>query len=59
VEPGDIVRADVDGVVVCPIGLAEEVIETAIKGRQVDEKCRQDLEAGHAIKETFAKWRGK
>jgi len=59
VEPGDIVRADVDGVVICPIGLAEQVIEAAYKGREVDEKCRQDLLAGHGVKETFAKWRGK
>lgn len=59
VEPGDIVRGDVDGVVVCPAGLAEQVIEAAFKGRQVDEKCRQDLEAGRSVKETFATWRGK
>ncbi|UZJ56713.1 hypothetical protein CBS101457_006033 [Exobasidium rhododendri] len=59
VAPGDIVRADVDGVVVCPLGLAEQVIDAAKKGREVDAKCRQDLQAGLGVKETFAKWRGK
>lgn len=58
VEPGDIVRADVDGVVVVPIAMADKVIELALKGREVDENCRKDLLAGRGVKETFAKWRG-
>lgn len=59
VSPGDIVRADLDGVVICPVDLAEKVIELATKGREVDENCKQDLLKGNPIKETFAKWRGK
>lgn len=57
VEPGDVVRGDVDGVVVCPQSLVEKVIELATKSREVDAKCRQDLEQGKGVKETFAKWR--
>lgn len=57
VEPGDIVRADVDGVVVCPLGMADQVIELALRGREVDARCREDLLAGRGVKETFAKWR--
>jgi regulator of RNase E activity RraA len=49
----------VDGVVICPKDLAEEVIELATKGREVDARCKEDLLAGKAVKETFAKWRGK
>lgn len=48
-----------DGVVVCPRGMADQVIQAALKGREVDDNCRQDLLAGHGVKETFAKWRGK
>ena len=59
VSPGDIVRADVDGVVVCPIDLAEKVIQLAAKGREVDGNCKEDLLKGNPVKETFAKWRGK
>lgn len=59
VAPGDIVRADVDGVVICPQGLAEQVIELATKLRQVDANCKKDLLAGKGVQETFAKWRGK
>lgn len=31
----------------------------AEKGREVDEKCRKDLEEGKGVKETFKKYRGK
>lgn len=59
VNPHDLVLADMDGVVIIPPSMAEEVIQLAQKGREVDEKCMQDLKDGKGIKETFAKWRGK
>lgn len=59
VHPADIIRGDVDGVVVCPYGLAAQVIELATKAREVDARCKEDLLAGKGVKDTFAKWRGK
>ena len=51
--------ADEDGVVVVPRSNMEEVLKLCIKGREVDGKCMQDLNAGRSVKETFAKHRGK
>ncbi|CEH13487.1 Ribonuclease E inhibitor RraA/Dimethylmenaquinone methyltransferase [Ceraceosorus bombacis] len=59
VHPDDLVLADLDGVVVVPPTLVEQVLELAQKGREVDEKCMKDLKEGKGVKETFAKWRGK
>lgn len=59
VHPGDILLADVDGVVSVPKDLVEQVLELATKGRDVDGKCMDDLRAGKGIKETFALHRGK
>ncbi|WFD41421.1 hypothetical protein MPSI1_000048 [Malassezia psittaci] len=59
VNPGDMLLADVDGVVSVPKDLITEVIELAQKGRDVDERCMEDLRKGKGIKETFALHRGK
>lgn len=59
VNPGDIVLADLDGVVVVPPALADQVVALAQKGREVDGKCMEDLRKGRGIKETFAEHRGK
>ena len=59
VNPGDIVLADMDGVVVIPPSLAEKVIAIANKGRDEDAKCMEDLKRGKGVKETFAKHRSK
>lgn len=59
VHPGDLLLADVDGVVSVPRDLAEQVLELATKGRHVDGLCMADLRAGRGIKETFALHRGK
>jgi len=59
VNPHDLVLADVDGVVVVPPSMAEDVVRLAQEGRDVDAKCMEDLKAGRGVKETFAKWRGK
>lgn len=34
-------------------------MDLADKGREVDERCRQDLLQGKGVKETFKKHRGK
>lgn len=59
VIPGDWMVADEDGVVCIPQGLAKEVIALARKGREVDERCMDDIKAGKGVQETFKKHRGK
>lgn len=59
VNPGDFVLADLDGVVVVPPSIAEDVIRLASKGKHEDEKCMDDIKAGMPVKEAFAKNRTK
>jgi len=55
--PGDILLADLDGVVVIPRGKVREVVELAERGKEVDERIAKDLKAGRGVAESFAKWR--
>lgn len=59
VHPGDLVLADLDGVVVVRPDVVEKVLELAGKGREVDAKCMEDLKNGKGIQETFKLHRGK
>ncbi|GAA5834777.1 hypothetical protein JCM3766R1_003236 [Sporobolomyces carnicolor] len=59
VHPFDIVVADLDGVVVVRPSFVDRVIELAKQGREVDDKCRKDLEDGRGVAETFKEHRGK
>lgn len=59
VHPGDVLLADIDGVVSVPQALAEEVVSLATEGRRVDDLCMADLRAGHGVRETFTKHRGR
>ncbi|KAI1795676.1 RraA-like protein [Ganoderma leucocontextum] len=59
VEPGDWVIADEDGVVCVAAAKAEEVIGLAAKGREVDGRCMEDINAGKGVQESFKKHRGK
>ena len=59
VRPGDWVLGDIDGVVVVPPSVADEVIRLAEKGRAQDDKCMTDIKAGMPVKEAFAKNRTK
>ncbi|SJX62483.1 uncharacterized protein SRS1_13331 [Sporisorium reilianum f. sp. reilianum] len=59
VRPGDLVLADIDGVVVVPPSVAEDVIRLAEKGRREDEMCMRDIKAGMPVKQAFAKNRTK
>ncbi|GAA5947410.1 hypothetical protein JCM3765_001666 [Sporobolomyces pararoseus] len=59
VNPFDLVVADLDGVVVMRPDVVDQVIDLAAKGREIDERCRKDLEAGKGVKETFKEHRGR
>jgi regulator of RNase E activity RraA len=53
VHPGDIVVADLDGVVVVRPEQAEEVIKRAGPAHDADEKVRADLLLGKGVSESF------
>jgi len=57
VQPGDLIFADVDGTVVVPQDIAEEVIDKAWEKVNGETKVRDALRAGASIAETFAKYR--
>jgi len=58
VHPGDYIVADVNGVVCVPQRDIQRVIETARKGKEVDERCMKDIKAGKGIQATFKTHRG-
>ena len=58
VHPGDYIVADVDGVVCIPQEDVQKVVETARRGREVDERCMKDIKAGKGIQVTFKTHRG-
>lgn len=58
VNPGDIMVADLDGVICIPAGMVEDVIANCTKYVAIDDKCMEALQQGHSVKETFAKYRG-
>jgi len=57
VRPGDLIFADVDGIVVVPQELADEAISKAWEKISGESKVRDALRAGASVKETFAKYR--
>jgi regulator of RNase E activity RraA len=58
VNPGDYLVADEDGVVSVPVDLISRVLELAAKGREVDERCMEDIKAGKGVQASFKKHRG-
>ena len=50
--------ADENGVVAVPTNLMQQVVELALKGREIDEKCLEDIKSGRGIRATFKKHRG-
>ncbi|OBZ70560.1 4-hydroxy-4-methyl-2-oxoglutarate aldolase [Grifola frondosa] len=59
IQPGDWMVADEDGIVCVPVDLVTKVVELAAKGREIDERCMQDIKAGKGVQETFKLHRGK
>jgi 4-hydroxy-4-methyl-2-oxoglutarate aldolase len=53
VQPGDLVVADVDGVVVVPAGLAPEVVRRAVEKAAQENALRDALVQGSTLREAF------
>ena len=53
VEPGDIILADDDGVVVIPVGMAERVIDEATKHHDWEEFSREQLMRGGELQRYY------
>ena len=56
IEPGDILQADEDGVVVVPRDIENEIITEALKKARAEKTLRQDLDAGMSAVEAFKKY---
>lgn len=56
VNPGDLIFGDMDGVVVVPREVEEEVVEKALKKVSGENVVRQRLEQGMKISEAFEKY---
>lgn len=53
IHPGDLICADVDGVVVVPWKKVRVVLEAAKRGLAVDQLCMHDIQAGKSVREAF------
>lgn len=58
IHPGDIIVADVDGVICVPQHMVDDVIQNCEKYVAIDDQCMEAIVNGHGVKETFAKYRG-
>ena len=56
VAPGDLVFGDVDGVVVIPSEIADDVIAAALRKVESENNTRRELEQGSLLGEVYAKY---
>jgi len=56
VRPGDLVVADVDGVVVVPRSLVADVAQAVLTKRRLEKSVREDLLTGRGIREVWRKY---
>jgi regulator of RNase E activity RraA len=57
VRPGDVVFAEVDGIVILPQDLAEETVSRAFEKVAKEDGAREDLRAGRLLSEVWSKYR--
>jgi regulator of RNase E activity RraA len=56
VEPGDLVFADIDGVLIVPRAVEREAITLALEKARGEKVVRRDIEAGASSTEAFARY---
>jgi 4-hydroxy-4-methyl-2-oxoglutarate aldolase len=56
IQPGDLIFGDLDGVVVVPRVVEEEVITRAVEKARAEKVVRKDIEAGLSSTEAFSKY---
>ena len=56
IHDGDIVFGDVDGVLIIPRAIAEEVIEKALEKAATEKTMRKAIEEGMLVTDAFAKF---
>jgi regulator of RNase E activity RraA len=57
VRPGDVVFAEVDGIVILPQAVAEETVNRAFEKVAKEDGAREDLRAGRLLSEVWTKYR--
>ena len=57
VSPGDVVFAEVDGIVIVPQEVAEETVSQAFEKVAKEDGAREDLRAGYLLSEVWSKYR--
>jgi 4-hydroxy-4-methyl-2-oxoglutarate aldolase len=57
VSPGDLIFGDVDGVIVVPRAMEDEVIDLAFEKAELESHIRQELRAGTSIVDLYRKYR--
>ena len=57
VRPGDVVFAEVDGIVILPRDVAEETVTRALEKVSKEDGAREDLRAGRLLSEVWTKYR--
>ena len=56
IHDGDIVFGDIDGVLIIPREIAEQVLEDALKKAAGEKNVRKEIENGMTATEAFAKY---
>ena len=56
VRPGDLVVGDLDGVLVIPSAIEEEVIESAVEKMRAEDVVRDSIASGMSASQAFAKY---
>jgi regulator of RNase E activity RraA len=57
IAPGDFIVGDIDGILIVPAGVVDEVIERAASVRSREDIVRQALDEGGSIRELFEQYR--
>jgi regulator of RNase E activity RraA len=56
IDPGDWVFGDVDGVVIVPAAVVDEVLTKAEAAREVEDQVRADIRRGVPVRDVYRKY---